>query len=76
MPGAPADKSLLSKMVHGSKCFSPKRWRLRCTGSKVMCSPVGSSITVVSLTSGLTEPMRTFSPPMLKMRCSCATLLR
>ena len=28
-------------------------------------------MTVSFLISGLTEPMRTFRPAMLKMRCSC-----
>jgi hypothetical protein len=46
------------------------------TGSKVTDSPLGSSIKVLSLISGLIEPMRTFKPAMLKMRASCATLLR
>ena len=46
------------------------------TGSSVMVSPVGSSTTVSFLISGLTEPMRTFRPAMLKMRCNCTRLLR
>eukprot|EP01036_Dinobryon_divergens_P018409 gene18409-25079_t len=46
MDGIPADKSLLSKMVQGSKFFSPNRRPLliRSSGSKVMLLPSGSSI--------------------------------
>ena len=64
MPGAPADRALLSKMVQGSKSLSPSRNWLRTTGSSVIVSPPGISKAVGSLMSGLTEPMRTLSPAM------------
>ena len=76
MPGGPADRSLLSKIVQGSKFFSPRRRLLRITGSSVTVSPWGSVMVVVFLMSGLMEPTRTFSPAMLKMRTSCATFAR
>ena len=46
MPGGPADRSLFSRMVQGSKFFSPRRRLLRTTGSSVTVSPLGSSIVV------------------------------
>src|SRR3989344_3877206 len=49
---------------------------VRTTGSSVTVSPLGSSISVGFLISGLMEPTRTLSPAMLKMRCSCTTLAR
>ena len=76
MPGTPALKSLLSKMVQGSKSLRPKRRLLRTTGSSVTESPLGRSNTVGFLISGLMEPMRTFKPAILKIRRNWATLLK
>ena len=76
MPGAPAERSLFSRMVQGSKSFSPSRCLLRTTGSSSTDSPVGSWMVVGSLISGLMEPMRTFSPAMWKMRFNCSTFDR
>ena len=64
MPGTPALKSLLSRMVQGSKFFSPRRRLLRITGSSVTVSPLGNSTVVVCLISGSIEPMRTLRPAM------------
>ena len=58
----PADRSLLSKMVQGSKFFRPRRRSVRISGSIVMLSPVGSFSVVGSLMSGLSEPKRTLRP--------------
>ncbi|MNY44681.1 hypothetical protein D3C86_1797300 [compost metagenome] len=68
MPGGPADRSLLSRIVQGSKSFKPRRRLLRITGSSVTDSPLGRLITVVFLISRLIEPTRTLSPAILKMR--------
>ena len=76
MPGTPARKSLLSKMVQGSKSFTPRRPLVRTTGSSVMLSPPGSSMGVLFLMLGSIEPTRTLSPAMWKMRRSWARLLR
>ena len=62
MPGIPADKSLFSKIVQGSKSLSPRRVSLRISGSMLMTSPLGTLKLVGSLISGLSEPKRTFSP--------------
>ncbi|MNV73884.1 hypothetical protein D3C71_1670560 [compost metagenome] len=69
-------RSLFSRMVQGSKSLRPRRRLVRTTGSSVTVSPLGNSISVGFLISGLMEPTRTLSPAMLKMRCSCTTLAR
>ncbi|MCY1365189.1 hypothetical protein D9M69_520250 [compost metagenome] len=76
MPGVPAESSLLSKIVQGSKFFRPRRRLERTTGSSVTVSPLGSSIFLGDLMAGSIEPMRTLRPAMWKMRTSCATLAR
>ncbi len=64
MPGAPAERSLLSRMVQGSKCFSPRRRLPRTTGSRHTVSPFGSSIFFGDLIAGSIEPTRTLRPAM------------
>ena len=72
MPGVPADRSLFSRMVHGSKFLMPRRRLVRTTGSSVTVSPFGSSIVFGDLIAGSMEPTRTLSPAMWKIRTSCA----
>ena len=47
----PADRSLLSRMVQGSKSFSPRRPRVRSSGSSVSSLPSGSGSAVGALMS-------------------------
>ena len=58
----PADRSLLSKMVQGSKSFSPNRPRLRTSGSSVITVPSGSSSGVGAVIVSSSVPSRTFMP--------------
>ena len=76
MPGAPAVRSLFSRIVQGSKFLMPRRRLVRTTGSNVTASPLGSSMVRGDLMAGSMEPTRTFSPAMWKMRTRCAMLAR
>ena len=64
MPGTPALRSLLSRMVQGSKFFRPRRRLVRTSGSSITVSPPGSSMVVGALMSLDIEPSRTLRPAM------------
>ena len=60
--GMPAERSLLSRIVQGSKSFRPRRPRLRTSGSTVRALPSGSGISVGVLIASSSVPRRTFRP--------------
>ena len=63
-------------MVQGSKSLSPRRPRVRTSGSSVSAVPSGSAISVGVLIVSSSVPRRTFSPAMWKICISRCTFAR
>ena len=72
----PADRSLLSRMVQGSKSFSPRRPRVRTSGSSFRLLPSGSATSVGAVMVSSSVPRRTFRPACVKICISRCTLVR
>ena len=74
--GSPAERSLLSRIVQGSKSFRPIRLRVRTSGSTVSELPSGSGTGVGAVIVSSRVPSRTFSPAWWKISISRATFIR
>ena len=72
----PADRSLFSRIVQGSKSFRPRRLRVRTSGSTVRLVPSGSGTGVGAVIASSSVPRRTLSPAWWKISISRATFIR